>query len=113
MKKILALILLLIPFIGLTQTKNVVDSTKLKQNEINVVFGVIDGIKWLFESADGEIKEIKSEREEMESNLNTKVKLDGKELTVVEYSFINKTYTLSNGVSINEKLYEKIKIKND
>ena len=47
----------------------------------------------------------------MESNIGEKVVLNGDTLMVTNYSVLDETYTLENGVEINCKLFKKLKVR--
>lgn len=65
---------------------------------ISVTF--IIGI-WL---ADNVINEIKELEETYKVNLGKKILIDKDSLMIIDYSTFNKSYTLSNGKSINKSL---------
>jgi len=59
------------------------------------------GISFIFYKA---AKKIESEKQEMKSKIGDKYILDGDTLTITDCSWIEDSYTLSNGVKINKEL---------
>jgi hypothetical protein len=80
---------------------------------MGVVDPVLDGLISVIFFVKENVDDVKEKEATMKANIGTRVKLDGKKLTVVNYSLIDNTYTLSNNVAIKEELYKKLKIKSD
>ena len=49
-------------------------------------------------------KEVAVDSEKYKARIGTKFILDKDTLTIVDYSYITKTFSLSNGVNVNEKI---------